>query len=215
MIGKEILIFGAGGFGREVAWLIEDINKLELTWNISGYIDNSSEKRNQLVNGYKVLGDSSIIKNLDKIIDVTVAVGDPKARIAVVDELVNPFVKFPILIHPSVIMSKKVQIGFGTIICAGSIFTTDIKIGQHVIVNLDCTIGHDAIIDDYCTLSPSVNISGNVTIGKAAFIGTGAHLINNVSVGENTVIGAGAVVTNNIPSNCTAVGIPAKPIKFH
>lgn len=215
MIGKEILIFGAGGFGREVAWLIEDINKLKLTWDISGYIDNSSEKRNQLVNGYKVLGDSSMIKNLEQIIDITVAVGDPKARIAVVNGLDNPFVRFPILIHPSVIMSKKVQIGIGTIICAGSIFTTDIKIGQHVIVNLDCTIGHDAIIDDYCTLSPSVNISGNVTIGKATFIGTGAHIINNVRVGENTVIGAGAVVTNNIPSNCTAVGIPAKPVKFH
>lgn len=215
MIVKEILIFGAGGFGREVAWLIEDINKVKLTWNILGYIDDSSEKRNQMVNGYKILGDSSMIENLDKIVDVAVAVGDPKSRIAVVNGLDNPFVKFPILIHPSVIMSKKVQIGIGTIICAGSILTTDIKIGQHVIVNLDCTIGHDAIIDDYCTLSPSVNISGNVTIGRATFIGTGAHIINNVRVGENAVIGAGAVVVKDIPPNCTAVGIPAKPIKFH
>ena len=62
---------------------------------------------------------------------------------------------------------------------------------------------------------PSVNISGEVDINQSVYVGTGAKIINQLSIGENTIVGAGAVVAKSLPANCTAVGIPAKPIKFH
>ena len=78
-----------------------------------------------------------------------------------------------------------------------------------------CTVGHDAMIDNYCSFMPSVNISGEVKVGEVVFVGTGAQIINQVEIGYNTIIGAGATVVKSLPANCTAVGMPAKPIKFN
>jgi len=212
---KDILIWGAGGFGREVIWLIEEINKINPTWHIIGFIDDDISKIGQVINGYKIIGSSEILETFNKETWIIVSIGDPQNKVMAISKLRNPHLKYPILIHPSVIMSQRVEIGEGTVICAGSILTVNIKIGKHTIINLDCTIGHDVNIGDYSTISPSVNISGNVSIGEKTFIGTGAHIINNIEIGEDVIIGAGAVVVNNIPSNCTAVGIPARPIKYN
>jgi sugar O-acyltransferase (sialic acid O-acetyltransferase NeuD family) len=120
------------------------------------------------------------------------------------------------LIHPSVIVSKdEVSIQKGTIICAGNILTCNIKLKKFITLNLSCTVGHDTIIEDFSSFMPSVNISGEVMIEKNVYVGTGAKIINQLSIGENTVVGAGAVVSKSLPANCTAIGIPAKPIKFH
>ena len=40
-------------------------------------------------------------------------------------------------------------------------------------------------------------------------------MIENVTIGSHVIIGVGAVVVDDIPDYFTAVGIPAKPIKFH
>jgi sugar O-acyltransferase (sialic acid O-acetyltransferase NeuD family) len=123
-------------------------------------------------------------------------------------------VKFPTLIHPSVICSDDfVSIGKGCIICAGTVLTCNIEIQDFVILNLMCTVGHDTIIKHYSSAMPSVNISGEVIIHQGVYIGTGAKIINQLEIGRNTVVGAGAVVSKSLPSNCTAVGIPAKIIK--
>src|SRR5665647_2274293 len=115
----------------------------------------------------------------------------------------------------SVMRSDRIAIGEGTIICAGAILTVDITIGKHVIINLDCTVGHDALIGDFVTLYPSVNISGNTVINDEVEFGTGSQIIQGKEVGSGSIIGAGAVVVRDIPQGCTAVGLPARPIKFH
>lgn len=122
---------------------------------------------------------------------------------------------FPILIDPSAIIGKTVQIGEGSIICAHTIMTVDASIGRHDIINLACTIGHDVYLDDYVTLYPTVNVSGHVYIGTHTEIGTGSQIIQGLNIGEDTIVGAGGVVIRDIPSRCTAVGDPAKPIKYH
>jgi sugar O-acyltransferase (sialic acid O-acetyltransferase NeuD family) len=128
----------------------------------------------------------------------------------------NKNLKFPTLIHPSSIISAdEVSIGKGTIICAGNIITCNIQIKDFVTINLMCTVGHDTVIKDYCSFMPSVNISGEVEVQECVYVGTGAKIINRLQIGKNTIVGAGAVVSKSLPENCTAVGIPAKPIKFH
>ena len=119
------------------------------------------------------------------------------------------------LIHPTAITgSKDGRLGEGSIITAGSNITVNTRIGGHDIINLACTIGHYAIIEDYCFLKPAVNVSGSVENEEGVFIGTGANVINNLKIGVGTVVGAGAVVTKSLPANSTAVGVPAKPINF-
>lgn len=210
---KDIVIIGAGGFGREVAWLIEDINKIEPQWNILGFVDDNEDIIGAEFNGYKVLGKVDWL--LDQKLHVVNAIGDPVTKKSAMNRLLASKNKYPILIHPSVIYSDSVNFGEGSIICAGCIITVDIEIGKHVIVNLDCTIGHDAKVGNYSTILPSVNVSGFVNIGKCVSVGTGSAIIQGVSIGENTIVGAGSVVIRDLPANCTAVGSPAKPIKFH
>lgn len=210
---KDIVIIGAGGFGREVGWLIEDINNKNIEWNIVGFIDDNPNIQETEINGYRVIGDVEWLKKQE--LYVVNAIGDPIIKKKVMDRIDGSKNKYPVLIHPSVICSNRVNFGEGSIICAGSIITVNIEIGKHVIVNLDCTIGHDAKIGDYSTVLPSVNISGFVKIEKCVSIGTGSAIIQGINIGNNTVIGAGSIVVKDLPPNCTAVGSPAKPIKFH
>ena len=210
---KDIVIIGAGGFGREVAWLIEDINKVEHNWNIVGYVDDDKTIQGKYINNYKVIGNIEWLKHQE--LYVVSAIGNPMVKKKIMENLMESKNHYPIIIHPSVISSDRVTLGEGSIICAGNILTVNINIGKHVIVNLGCTIGHDSVVGDYTTILPSSNISGFVKIGECVNIGTGSAIIQGVSIGENTVIGAGAVVTKTLPANCTAVGVPAKPIKSY
>ena len=211
---KDLIIFGASGFGREVAWLVERITKIKPTWNLLGFMDDNEDVQGALINGYNVLGNSYDIGKYPNAYFVC-AIGASKVREKVINGLkrINPSVRFGIVIDPSVEISDLVTIGEGTIICAQTIATVNISIGEHVIINLDCTIGHDAIVEDYVTLYPSVNISGATTIGRAVEMGTGSQIIQGKCVGDYSIVGAGAVVVTDIPEKCVAVGVPANSIK--
>lgn len=210
---KKLVIVGVGGFGREVAWLVERINAEQPLWDVLGFVDDNEALHGTMVNGYPVLGDTGWLRDQGGDLHAVCAIGSSRTRKKVVSQLED--VNFATLIDPSVHMSGRVRMGDGCIICAGAIVTVDIEIGSHVIVNLDCTIGHDAVVKDFVTLNPSVNVSGNTVLGECVEMGTGSQIIQGLSVGNSTIVGAGSVVVNELPSKCTAVGIPAKPIKFH
>ena len=209
---KDLYIIGAGGFGREVAWLIERINEVRPTWNLKGFIDDNECMWGSEEGGYKVLGGCDYLISLGNVYAVC-AIATAKVRQIVIDKFADSEVKFATVIDPSVRISNKVEIGEGTIICAGTTVTVDIKIGNHVIINLDCTIGHDAVIEDYVTIYPSVNVSGNVLIGRCSELGTGMQIIQGKKVADNTIIGAGAVVVKDCAESGIYVGSPAKKIK--
>lgn len=213
---KDIAIFGVGGFGREVLTLIQDINKIEPIYNILGFFDDG-HLQGEIINGYPTLGGIDDLNGWDSEISVTIAIGTPSIKRRIIDRISNPNVLFPTLIHPTVLIGDKnyVKIGQGCIICAENIITTNIEIGDFVILNLACTTGHDTKIGSYSAFMPSINISGEVNIGENVYVGTGAKIINQLEIGENTIIGAGAVVAKSLPANCTAVGIPAKVIKYN
>lgn len=212
---KDLIIIGASGFGREVAWLVERINYKEPTWNLIGFIDDNDEIQGGIINGYSVLGKSEDVSKYPEAYYVC-AVGASRTREKIITRVkeINPNIKFGTVIDPSVKMSKLVTIGEGSIICAHTIITVNISIGSHVIINLDCTVGHDAVIQDFVTLYPSVNVSGITNIGYCSELGTGMQIIQGKTVGNYSIVGAGAVVVKDIPEKCTAVGSPAKPIKF-
>ncbi len=212
-MAEDLIIIGAGGFGREVSLLVEDINEAQIKgpcWNLLGFIDDDSSKWGKKMRGYKVLGGSSIAAEMPDNTCYICAIGDPVAKLRAVNS--EYFVKkhFVNLVHPDVALSAEVKMGCGVIINKGAILTIAIHLGNHVAINPGCGIGHDAVIDDYSTLFWRVNVSGNVKIGQECLIGTGATILQGLSLGDKAVIGAGAVVTEDIPAGCTAVGVPAK-----
>jgi len=212
---KKIAILGTGGFARELATLVQDINAVNPTFDLLGFVDGSLPK-GTMVNGYPVIGSDEEINNTTEELGLVLAFGEPKLKKKVKEKYTNPLISFPSLIHPSVLIGDKrfVEIGEGCVICAACIITTNIIIKNFVTLNLQCTVGHDTFINDYAAFMPTCNISGEVDIAEGVYCGTGVKIINQTSIGEYAIIGAGAVVAKSIPANCTAVGVPAKPIKF-
>ncbi|MGX8832912.1 acetyltransferase [Amedibacillus sp. YH-ame6] len=210
---EDIVIIGSGGFGKEVAFLIERINEKQNNYNILGFLDDNVNVTTSIY-GYNVIGKIESIANMNDV-SAVVAIGNAITRYQIVKKVksYNCNAKFPTLIDPSVISGSQKALGIGNIICAGNILTIDYSIGNFNIINLSCTVGHDAIISDYCTLYPSVNLSGNVNVNNFVEIGTGSKVIQGIKINENVIIGAGSVVIEEVQKNCTAVGVPARVIK--
>jgi sugar O-acyltransferase (sialic acid O-acetyltransferase NeuD family) len=211
----NIIIIGAGGFGREVKCLIDEINNFNNKnyYNILGFVDDGLEC-NTKIHGLNVLGNLDYILSLKEKPSLVFGIGNPITK----EKIFKKFEEFdfPIIKHPSISLEgKNIDIGKGSIICQGSILTCDIVISEFVTINLSCTIGHDTKVGNFSSLMPAVNLSGEVEIEKSVFIGTGVKIINQITIGAKTIIGAGAVVSKSLPSNCTALGIPARPIKYH
>lgn len=213
---KRIAVFGAGGFGKEVAMLIEQINASAPAWHMIGFFDDGVPK-GTVVNGYTCLGGAAEVNRLQEDTGLVLAVGNPAIKRKIQAQVQNSKVFYPVLVHPNVQIGDRqyITLGEGCIITAGNLLTVNIRLGRHVILNLACTVGHDAVLEDYTSVMPGVNISGGVVIREGVYIGTGAKIINHLEIGSHTVVGAGAVVIKALPANCTAVGVPAKPIKYH
>ncbi|MGG7161204.1 NeuD/PglB/VioB family sugar acetyltransferase [Clostridium baratii] len=209
---QNIIIIGAGGVGRETAWIIEQVNLLKPKWNIIGFIDDNEEIWNKYINGYKVIGGIDCLDNIENNTKVIIAIANYSIKKNIVDIINNKF-EFATIIHPDVYLNNTISIGEGTIIYPGVIMTTNIDIGKHVIISAKCGIGHDSKISDYVSLLWNVNISGFDIINEGCLIGSGATIIQNKIISKETTIGAGAVVINNIINKSTVVGVPGKVIK--
>ncbi|KLU62670.1 putative acetyltransferase EpsM [Peptococcaceae bacterium CEB3] len=215
---KKIAIVGAGGFGREVLWLIRECNDYatEKTgkplYTVVGFITNEAGDKGHLLCDEPVLGSYDWF-SAHRDTYALCAVGNPRTRFSVVRHLSDVGVRFASVIHPSARVSRYVEIGEGSVVCAGAILTTQVKVGKHVHINLNSTIGHDVVIGDYSTIAPGVNISGNVLIGPGCDLGTNCAIIQGLRIGSGVTVGAGAVVHRDVDANTVSVGVPAKAIK--
>ena len=209
----DIVIYGAGGFGRETALMLRQINEVQSTWNIIGFCDDNFNK-GVMVNGLPVIGGLRKLNEYESNLSVVIAVADPSARKKIKEQLRNPRIRYPQLIHPGVLLGavESNRVEEGAIIAAGNILTTEIHIGKFAIINLSCTIGHDVTVGQYSSIMPGCSLSGMVTIGSEVLVGTGARILQNLRVGDRSRVGAGAVVTRDVVSDTTVVGIPASAV---
>lgn len=206
---RPIAIYGAGGFAREVAWLAESEGHVPVC-----FVTDDAGEHGQVLNGVPVLGlDDARARHADAAL--VVAVGDADLRRRLAERAAAAGFAFATLVDGSVRRSRWVQMGEGTVVCAGTILTTNITLGRHVQINLDCTVGHDVVMDDFATLAPGVHVSGWVRMEQGAYVGTGANIINGTAeaplvIGAGAVVGAGACVTRSVPPGTTVVGVPAR-----
>ena len=207
---RDIAIYGAGGLGREFAFLIQEINQEEAKWNLIGFFDDQVA-RDTSVDGLQVLGSWSVAQAWEKPLSVALAVADPNIRFALRNRLTNNHLNFPSLIHPQCNQGDQRfnQVGEGVVLTAGVIITTHVVIEDFVIVNLATTIGHDVSVGAYSSIMPGCSISGNVQIGEKSVVGTGTRILQNISIGAHSVVGAGAVVTKSFSAKSKLIGIPA------
>jgi sugar O-acyltransferase (sialic acid O-acetyltransferase NeuD family) len=214
---QEIAIYGGGGFAREVAWLVESCNFDGPRYQVVCFIDDNEALQGADLNAIPVVALETARSRFPRA-RVVGGVGEPGLRQRLMDKASAAGFAFETVIHPRVERSRWVEVGAGTVICAGNILTTNIRLGQHVQINLDCTVGHDVIMGDYVTLAPGVHVSGCVHLGLRVYLGTGATIVNGTRdhplvIEDDVVVGAGACVTKSIAAGLTVVGVPARPLR--
>ncbi len=211
---KKIVIYGAGGLGREVAQLIENINKEKPVYEIVGFVsegDNFYE--GQLINNYPWLGDESwLYKHKDDVV-CTVAIGNAGAKAKIQKRLLENGIKIETLIAPDAMIGTNTIIGTGCIICIKTAVSVNCEIGDGVLLNGNIMIGHDTRIGDYTTIMTSTDIGGYCEIGSEVNIGGHVFIVPHRKIGSNATIAAGSIVFTNVKKGTTVLGNPAKRMK--
>ncbi len=210
----KIAIIGAAGFAREVRDICWDIGARNICFL------GLEHDRNE-IDGFPVYPDKpDVISDLvAKGWQLSIGVANPRARRTIARA--HSQWPFAALLHPTASFGfgqrERVASVNGAIVAAGARFMSSISLGEHVVVSLNATIGHDVIIGSYCAVMPGASISGNVTLEAAVYVGAGAVTVNGepggpLVIGAGAIIGAGAVVVKDVPAAATIVGVPGKPL---
>lgn len=184
---KNIIIIGAGGIGREVAWIIEEINKNMPTYNILGFVDDEKELWEQRLNGYKVLGGLEILNDFSSNVSLVIGIASCKVKKNIVEALCGKF-KFESIIHPNVSINKEISVGRGCIIYPGTILTVNSIIENHVLISGNCFIGHDCKIEEFSSVLCGCSLSGYNVVCKGSLLQVGTKLGQGTSIGEKSRI---------------------------
>ena len=212
----RIAIIGAGGFAREIAWLVRDIaehqalNKTTDPMNVAGFLVSDLSKVGE--RDEKALGDFSWLER-NHVDGLAMGIGSPEIRCRLSAELKNRFpqLRWPALIHPSVKYDSSCRFAEGVTVSAGTIATVNVSLDAFSMVNLSCTLGHESRIGAWSVVNPLTAISGGVKVGQRVLVGTHASVLQYVSVGNDAIIGSGAMVGKDVEPGTTVVGVPAKP----
>ena len=209
---KKIVLYGAGGFGREVALILSGLKE---KYELVGFVDDGLKyEKNLDIAGVPLLGGREwILEHIDEDIYYNCCIGNAKVKSNIQEELTNLGVRFESIVDKSVYVPKSTVIGPGCVIYANVLISVDCKIGAGVLLNSGVNIGHDAEIGDFTTVMPATGISGACKIGKSVSIGGHAFITPGKKVGDNATIAAGSIVFSNVKAGTTVLGNPAKRMR--
>lgn len=212
---KNIAIYGAGGYGKEVACLINLINEVKREWNFIGFFDDGLPIGHQNEYGI-VIGGITELNNYPHNFSIVMAIAQPTTLKSVVKKFTNPLIEFPNIIAPDILYLDEgtVSMGHGNIIGFKSGISCNVRIGNFNRLNGNINLGHDVIIGSFNMFNPSTRISGEVSIGNCNFFGISSIVLQQKKIGNNTTIGANSVIIRNTKDNTTYIGNPAFEFKY-
>lgn len=210
---QRVAIIGAGGFAREVLDVFDAINAVEPRYDVEGFlVEAGYEGPGSRINDKPVLGDLECLRGREREVQVICGIGAPEVRARLVARAAELGLEFCTAVHPLASLTRWIEIDAGAVICAGCILTNQIRVGAHVHLNLDCSVGHDAVFEPFATLAPGVHVSGGVVCEQGSYVGTGANIVPDMRIGAWSIVGAGAVITQDVPPNSTVVGVPGRVV---
>lgn len=196
---NSLVIIGASGHGKVIADIAVKIGYEEIV-----FLDDN-EKLSECA-GFPVIGKCCQADDIDG--DKIIAIGNAKIR-----EKIQSIIKTVTLIHPDAIISRRVEIGEGSVVMAGAVINSDAVIGKGCIINTGASVDHDCVLGDFSHVSVGAHVAGTCHIGERTWIGAGATVSNNINICSDCMIGAGSVVIKDIDKLGTYVGVPAERIK--
>jgi len=206
---KDMIIVGAGGLGREVFWVVQEINRVKRTWNLLGFLDNDPHALDGFSGYGAVLGPVESYRKLDRPYAVC-AVGMPEVRWKVVRRLAAMNARWATLVDPSVAVGPGSTIGEGCVLRKRATVTVNVEVGNHVFFGCGAQASHDSRVADFCTLCGHTDLNGGAILEEGVFLGTHACVMPQVRVGAWARVGAGTVAMRDVPSDTTIFGVPGK-----
>jgi len=210
---RDLIVFGAGGFAQEVAWVVESMNESlsEIDrWNLLGYADDDISRAGLTLYGYQVLSNEHVASRDPEKLWFHCAIGRNGAREMVATRLEASGMRAATLIHPSVMRAKFVEVGEGSYVAPGVVLSPMVVIGRHVLVNQRSSVGHDTKLDDFSQICPGAQINASCTIERGAFVGSNASVHQGRRIGAAAVVGANAQVIRDVAAKTTVAGVPAQ-----
>jgi sugar O-acyltransferase (sialic acid O-acetyltransferase NeuD family) len=192
--------------------VIDAINAVAPEWEIVGYVDDAPTESNRMLvlgRGYTVLGPVEALAEMAGM-KAVIGIASSSARRTIDARLHEWNIASATLVHPTATLGHAVTLGDGSVVCAGARLTTNIKLGRHVHVDQNATIGHDTSIGAYSRLNPQACVSGSVTIGPDCLVGASATILEGRTIGSDATVGAGSLVARDVAPGATVKGIPAK-----
>ena len=204
---KDLIIAGAGGFGREALSLAKTLNNIEPRWNIKGFINDIPDALDGVKCSHGIIGTIKDWQPSDNEVFV-MGVSSPAGKEKIASILKSKGAQFITLIHPYAIVNEYVTMGEGYIINGRSSIGDGAILGDFV--NLaGSMVGQDAEIGDFSTTTGYANIT-NAKLGKRVFVGSHAVILNKRKVGDDAYICAGSIVFSNVKPGIKVFGNPAK-----
>jgi len=209
-IKYNIIIVGAGGFGREVYLWAKD--SFDFTkYQIKGFLSNNKSDLDNFDIKVGIIGDPDYyeIKENDRFL---FAIGNIETKKRLVTKLKNKGAKFLTLIHPTAIVVSTARIGKGVVICPFCLVSDNVQLDDFVMMNTYASCGHDVKVGKYSILSPYAALNGFVKLEDEVFLGTHTTVIAHKKIGYQSKISANSVVMRDVPPNRMVFGVPGKTI---
>jgi sugar O-acyltransferase (sialic acid O-acetyltransferase NeuD family) len=212
MTPRPLLLVGAGGLAREV---LAAARTMPDSWDPIGALDDNPLRHGTSLDGVPVLGPIGLVGKYPEAAVVVCMANSrrPGGRLDMAEGLGLPAERFATIVHPFASIPPGFEIGEGSVLLAGAVVTTPIRIGAHILAMPHVLITHDDALEDGVTLAGRVTLSGGVRIGRAAYLGQGALVRENLSIGERAVVGMGAVLLSDVPDGEVWVGSPARVLR--
>lgn len=207
---RQLVIAGAGGFGREVlAWARQSV-QFEREWTIKGFIDDNPAALRGKNTPAPLLG--TVQDHQPAADEVFVcAMGLPAVKRRCSELLAARGGVFTQLIHRSAVLGDTVELADGVILCPGSVVCANNRLGRGVAINVLSSVDHDACVGDWSQVNCHCDITGAVQIGREVFVGSSVCILPGLTVGDGAFVGAGSVVLRDVPAGATVFGVPARP----
>lgn len=210
---KNLVIIGAGGFGREVADTVASINAKAATYKVLGFIDDDEGIWGRTTNDITVLGGRDTLKKLcvGRALCGVMAILNADARRQLAAALAG-MITWENIVHPTALVSRYAQLGVGNILREFVVVASNAVVGDHCMVNANSGLGHDVRVGDFASVMTHCDVTGGATLGASVFMGTGARVLPGVKVGDRAFICAGAVVFSDVEEGSKVLGNPARVI---